>query len=51
MVLHFEHIHGIDLVVSRWRFEISLFEEWEGLLTWNESDVSQSFMTVTVTYR
>ena len=40
----------LELVVSRSRFEISLFEEWEGWLTWNERDVSLSFMTMTVTY-
>ena len=50
MVVPFDQIYDIDLVVSRWKFEISLFEEWEGLLTWNERDVSQLFMTMTVTY-
>ena len=32
MVLPFGHIHDLDLVVSRSKFEIALFEEWEGVL-------------------
>ena len=36
MVLPFDHTHDLDLVVSRSKFEISLFEKWEGWLTWNE---------------
>ena len=27
-----------------------IFKEWEGRLTWNERDVSRSFMTMTVTF-
>ena len=29
MVLLFDHTHDLDLVVSRSKFEIALFEEWE----------------------
>ena len=36
MVLPFDHTHDLDLVVSRSKFEIALFEKWEGWLTWNE---------------
>ena len=50
MVLPFDHTHDFDLVVSRSKFEIASFEEWEGWLTWKEKDVSWSFMTMTVTY-
>ena len=49
MHLPFDHTHDLDLVVSRSKFEIALFEEWEGWLTWNERD-SRSFMTMTMTY-
>ena len=52
MVLPFDHTHDLGLVVSRWKFEIALSEEWGWgrWLTWNERDVSRSFMTMTVTY-
>ena len=50
MVIPFDHTHDLDLVVSKSKFEIALFEEWEGWLTWNERDLSRSFMTMTVTY-
>ena len=49
----FDLTHDLDLVVSRSKFEIDLFEEWGGgwgCVTWIERDVSQSFMTMTVTY-
>ena len=36
MVLPFDHTHDLDLEVSRSKFEIALFEEWEGWLTWSE---------------
>ena len=49
MVLLFDHTHDFDLIVSRSKFEIALFEEWEGWLTWNKRDVSKSFMTMTMT--
>ena len=39
-LLAFNHTHNRDLVVSRSKFEIALFEEWEGWLTWSERDVS-----------
>ena len=50
MVLPFDHTHDFDLVVLRSVFEIALFEEWEGLSTWNERGVSRSFMTILMTY-
>ena len=50
MVLPFDHTHELDLVISRSKFEVALFEEWEGWLTWNKRDVSWSFMTMTLTY-
>ena len=50
MVVPFDHTHDLNLVVSRSEFEICLFEEWEGWLTWTERDVSWSFMIMTVTY-
>ena len=50
MALPFDHTHDLDLVVSRSKFEIALFEEWEGWLTWNDGDESGSFMTMTMTY-
>ena len=50
MVLLFGHTHDFDLIVSRSKFEIALFEEWEGWLTWNKRDVSKAFMTMTMTY-
>ena len=49
MVMPFHHTNDLDLVVSRSEFEIALFEEWEGWLTWTERDVSGSFMIMTVT--
>ena len=50
MILPFDYTHDIELAVSRSKFEIALFEEWEGWLTWNERDVSWSFIIMTVTY-
>ena len=50
VTLTFDLTHDLDLVVLRSKFEIALFEEWGGWLTWNERDVSQEFMTMTVTY-
>ena len=47
MVLLFDYTHDLDLEVSRSKFEITWFNEWEGWLTWNEMDVSWSFMTMT----
>ena len=40
MVLRFDHTHGLDLIVSRSKFDIALFKEWEGWLTWIEKDES-----------
>ena len=39
MVLHFDHTHDLDIIVSRSKFEIALFQEWEGWLRLNERDV------------
>ena len=50
MVLTFGHTHDLDLAVSRSKFEITLFEEWKGWLTWNKRHASGSLMTMTVTY-
>ena len=53
VTLTFDLTHDLDLVVSRSKFEIALFEEGGGgggWLTWNERDVSWSFMTMVVTY-
>ena len=50
MVLPFDHTNDLDLAVARSKFEIALFEEWEGWLTLNERDVSGSLMTMTVAY-
>ena len=50
VTLTFDLTHDLDLVVSRSKFEIALFEEWGGWLTWDERDVSLSFMIMTVTY-
>ena len=41
VTLTFDLTHDLDLVISRSKFEIAFFEEW---------DVSRSFMTMTVTY-
>ena len=32
VILTFDLTHDLDLVVSRSKFEIALFEEWEGLI-------------------
>ena len=50
VTLTFDPTRDLDLVISMSKFEIALFEEKEGWLTWNERDVSWSFMTMTVTY-
>ena len=39
MVLLLDHTHDLDLEVSRSKFEIALFQEWEGWLTLNRRDV------------
>ena len=46
MPLLFDHIDDLDLEVSRSKFEIVLFQEWDGCLTWNEADATGSFMTM-----
>ena len=50
VTLTFDPTRDLGLVISMSKFEIALFEEWEGWLTWNERDVSWPFMTMTVTY-
>ena len=47
--LPFDHIHDLDLGVSRSEFELALSQEWDGRLTWNEKDVSHPFMTMILT--
>ena len=51
MTLPFDHTHDLDLGVeiSRSESEIALSQEWDGWLTWNEKDVSHSFMTMILT--
>ena len=44
-----DHIHDLDLGVSRSEFEIALSQEWDGWLTWNEKDVSHPLMTMILT--
>ena len=45
MTLPLDHIHDIDLEVSRWEFEIALSQELDGRFSWNEKDVIRPFMT------
>ena len=49
--LPFDHTHDLDLGVeiSRSESEIALSQEWDGWLTWNETDVSHPFMTMILT--
>ena len=49
MTLPFDHIHDLDLGVSRSESEITLSQEWSGRLTMNEKDVSHPFMTMILT--
>ena len=46
----FHLTYDLELVVSRSKFWNSLIWGTGGWLTWNERDVSRSFMTITVTY-
>ena len=39
VTLTFDLTHDLDLVVSRSKFEIALFEEWGDWLTRNKRDV------------
>ena len=50
MTLTFNHSHGLDHGFSWSNFEIALSQEWEGQLTLNKRDGSQSFMTMTMTF-
>ena len=49
MILPFDHTYDLDLGVSRSEFEITLYQEWGGQLTWNEKDVNRPFMTMILT--
>ena len=49
MTLLFDHIHDLDLGVSRSESEIALSQEWGGRLTWKEKDLSHPFMTMILT--
>ena len=45
VTLVFGHTHGLDHRFSRSYFQITVSQEWEGRLTLNKRDVSQSWMT------
>ena len=47
--LSLDHIHDLDLGVSRSEFEIALSQEWDGWLTWNKKDVIHPLMTMILT--
>ena len=49
MTLPFDHIHDLDLWVSRSEYEMALSQEWDGRLTCNEKDISHPFMTMILT--
>ena len=51
MTLSFDHTHDLDLGVeiSRSETEIASSQDWDGRLTWNEKDVSPTFMTMILT--
>ena len=49
MTLPFDHTHDLDLGVSRSESELTLSQEWDGRLTWNEKGVSHPFMTIILT--
>ena len=51
MTLPIDHTHDLDLGVeiSRSESEIALSQEWDSLLTWNEKDASNPFMTMILT--
>ena len=49
MTLYFDHKHDLDLGVSRSESEITLSQEWDGRLTWNEKDVSHPFTAMILT--
>ena len=49
MTLPFDHTRDLDLAVSRSESEIALSQEWDSWLTWNDKDVSHSFMTMILT--
>ena len=49
VTLILDHTHDLDLGVSRSESEIALSQEWGGLLTWNEKDLSHQFMTMILT--
>ena len=49
VTLPFDYTHDLGLGLARSKFEIALSQEWDGCLTWNERDLSRTFMTITVT--
>ena len=51
MTFPFDHTHDLDpgIEILRSKSEIALSQEWDGQLTWNEKDVSHSFMTMILT--
>ena len=50
MTMPFDHIHDLDLEVSRSNFETVVFKEWEGHLTLYERHMGLEFMTMTLTF-
>ena len=49
MTLPYNHTHDLNHGVARSEFEITLSQEWDGWLTWNEKDVSHPLMTMILT--
>ena len=49
MTLPFDHNCDLDLGISRSESEMTLSQEWDGRLTWNEKDLSHPFMTTILT--
>ena len=49
MTMPVDHTHDLDFGVSRSNSEIAFSQEWDGRLTWNEKDVSHSFITMILT--
>ena len=50
MMLIIDVTHVLDLELSRTKFELALSKEWEGQLTWNETDMSRLFLTIAMTF-
>ena len=49
MTLPFDHAHDLDLGISRSEFEIDLYQERDGRLACDETNVSHPFMTMILT--